>query len=130
MAMVATAMVVTWAVVWATVATAMVVTAMVVTATAATATVVTATTGCHLMDMEATTLILKPLLLMVTAFTAAKPMVSNAHSENSTTTDTQDILTLLTTKPCTVVTATVVWATAATATVVWATAATATVATV
>merc|ERR1711966_392419 len=84
------------------------------------ATVDTAT-GCHLMDMEATTLILKPLLLMVTAFTAAKPMVSNAHSENSTTTDTQDILTLLTMKPCTVV-STVVWAAAATATVVWATA--------
>merc|ERR1719287_453120 len=105
----------------------MVVTAMVVTAMVVWATVDTAT-GCHLMDMEATTLILKPLLLMVTAFTAAKPMVSNAHSENSTTTDTQDILTLLTMKPCTVVstvvwaTATVVWATAATATVVWATA--------
>merc|ERR1711998_533728 len=119
-------------------AMAMVATAMVVTATVVTAMVVTATTGCHLMDMEATTLILKPLLLMVTAFTAAKPMVSNAHSENSTTTDTQDILTLLTTKPCTVVstvaatvvTATVVTATVVTATVVWATAATATVATV
>merc|ERR1719164_376312 len=127
--MVATATVATATVATATVATAMVVTAMVVV----TATVDTATTGCHLMDMEATTLILKPLLLMVTAFTAAKPMVSNAHSENSTTTDTQDILTLLTTKPCTVVStvaATVVTATVVTATVVWATAATATVATV